>query len=754
MPVQPNGGAASCTNLDTWSNYTTVAEMYSSGQFDGVGIVLTQELGITGVDYDKCSEGENPHPDLAPFFNALNTYTERSPSGNGYRSFLFGRKMTESCRVKYPTPNIKEIEIYEHGRFLTVTGQRLETYPAEIQQCQDGLEEVCSELWPKEESNGPVEAVTGKSSLSDTEVLQRIRSSKQSSKFESLFTGGDLSAYNGDASAADMALCCILVFWTNGSLDQMDRIFRGSALMRGKWDEMRGQQTYGELTITNALVHSTERYSDDGERSVYENFQQRIDNTEDEFELLSTLASDISNSTLSTALSQKLRRMISKKTGVTQGALEKDSNRRATGGQNQHLAMARQAINNFGDGNLVHTRVGFYEWQDTGVWAQADEQDVRKQIHAVSGDEITGGTVDSILKLVRTECHDRNVRFGEPFEGVNCLNGELFFTDSGWELHPHRKVRGLISQIPVIYDPQADAPRFRKFLEEVFEGDSDGEDKAQLILELFGYSLLSTCRYEKFVILVGSGANGKSVLLDLLKALCGISNVSAVAPEKLDNNFQRAHLQGKYANLITEIAEGAVLPDAAMKAITSGEHMTAERKFGHPFDFSPYATLWFGTNHMPHTRDFSAALFRRACVLRFNRKFTGANCDHHLKEKLVNELPGVLNMALEAIANVLETGAFTEPDSMLAARQEWRVEADQVEQFIVDCCRFGEFEIPKSQLYGRYKLWAEDMGIRKRLTQRSFTSRLLNRAGVGERRTSIERLYTGIDITQAPTYIR
>ena len=100
-------------------------------------------------------------------------------------------------------------------------------------------------------------------------------------------------------------------------------------------------------------------------------------------------------------------------------------------------------------------------------------------------------------------------------------------------------------------------------------------------------------------------------------------------------------------NLVTEIAEGAEIADAQLKAMVSGERTTAEHKLKPPFDFYPICTCWFGTNHMPHTRDFSEGMFRRAIILPFNRTFTAAEQDKKLKDKLRAELPGILNLGLE-----------------------------------------------------------------------------------------------------------
>jgi len=113
---------------------------------------------------------------------------------------------------------------------------------------------------------------------------------------------------------------------------------------------------------------------------------------------------------------------------------------------------------------------------------------------------------------------------------------------------------------------------------------------------------------------------------------------------------------------VTELKQGEVIADAELKAITSGEPATVEHKHRDPFVMRPFATCWFGTNHVPHTRDFSDALFRRAVVLQFNRTFAPHEQDPMLKTKLLAELPGILNLTLNAYARAL-VGGFTHPVS-------------------------------------------------------------------------------------------
>jgi putative DNA primase/helicase len=314
-----------------------------------------------------------------------------------------------------------------------------------------------------------------------------------------------------------------------------------------------------------------------------------------------------------------------------------------------HLKAAHEIIRSYQKENLLFSHGNIWKWSETGVWKIIDDKEIRQAIHAHSSDmEITKNRVDSILDLIKTEIFIPDHQFDRKSKAINCLNGEIEWSDGKWELKPHRRENYRTTQIPVYYQPDAKAPRFEQFLHEIFLPDIDAETKKVVVLESIRYSTITGVEFEKFILLIGIGSNGKSVLLHVVQVLLGAQNTCAVQPSQFDNRFQRAHLHGKLANIITEIAEGSVLPDAQLKAIVSGEKTTAEHKHKPPFDFHPFCTCWFGANHMPATTDFSEALFRRAIILSFNRKFEGSERDVHLKEKLEPELSGILNMALAA----------------------------------------------------------------------------------------------------------
>jgi P4 family phage/plasmid primase-like protien len=460
--------------------------------------------------------------------------------------------------------------------------------------------------------------------------------------------------------------------------------------------------------------------------------------------------------TLSDSERLSLLKFIAKKSGVSVKSLKADARNFdlvEAGKDSLHLFAAREVVKMLGRNNLLHAKGNLWRWKGDGVWRLLDDRDVKQLIHDVAdSSKLTASIVTSILDLVKTEAHLPGHRFDVDVARINCLTGEIEYRDSAaaWRLTPHVRKHFRTTMIPIVYDAQATAPRFEQFLQEVFAGDIDASDKASIVEEALGYSLISSCHLEKFLMLVGNGANGKSVLLAILAALLGPEHICAVQPNQFDSKFQRGHLFGKLANIITEIAQGGEIADDKLKSLVSGELTTAEHKFKDPFDFIPIATHWFGTNHLPHTRDFSEALFRRAIILNFNNKFENANRDVHLIGKLKAELPGILNHALRGLTRLIENGAFTEATSSEEAKQQWKVEADQARQFVEERCEIGnQYHCASGEIYGSYKEWAEVAGIRLTLTRNNLTVRLKAIGFEAKKVTNGQREIVGLQLKRA-----
>ena len=478
--------------------------------------------------------------------------------------------------------------------------------------------------------------------------------------------------------------------------------------------------------------------------------------TEDDPSLAVKMCKDAVMAGLDKIQKEKLLRKMSETSGLTMATLDaqvRDVQKTSSASDLDQLGIAKKIVDEFGPENLIGVPENIYYWPDTGVWKVMQERKLKQEIqHFLPNEmaEVEASDVRGIAELFQNHVFTDNHTFNVgPQTSVNCLNGELTYAESGdWELTAAVREHYRTTQIPVSFDPVATCPKFDHFLGDVFSGDSDTLEKQQAILEMMGYSLMAHCKYEKFCILVGTGANGKSVLLSVLEQLCGKENCAGVQPSQFDRSFQRAHLGGKLVNIVTEVKQGEVIDDASLKGIVSGEPTTVEHKFKDPFVMRPFSTCWFGTNHMPHTRDFSDALFRRALVVPFNKIFKPelGNCNPNLKYELFEELPGILNRALDAYSSADARGSFTLPASCLEAREDWRKEADQVAHFVEDNCTVDvNCRETSAAMFSDYLNWAEGEGIGKRMSKRGLTQRL-NGLGFASGRTPTARTIEGLKI--------
>lgn len=467
---------------------------------------------------------------------------------------------------------------------------------------------------------------------------------------------------------------------------------------------------------------------------TYDDLLTLIENNSDYKTLTVDILQKIASSSLSEADGEHLIRLLSKKAKVSVAALRKDAKNfsNETDGKDYPYSIALKTIDELGSENILMTTSHLWHWDESGVWRIIDDRTIKQAIHRnCVPEKLTKGLVDSVLDLIKTEIYREYHRFDSDQSTINCLNGELNWDNDQWHLVNHCRDNHRTTQIPITYDPLAVAPKFDQFLDEIFQNDADKAEKQLLIKEFIGYSLTTSTQYEKFLMLFGPGANGKSVLMSVVAAMVGPDNVTAVQPSQFGNKFQRAHMHNKLLNLVTEIAEGYQIDDAELKAIVSGELIAAEHKNKPPFDFKPFATCWFGTNHMPHTRDFSDALFRRAMIITCNRIFKEHEQDRNLTKKLLSEKSGILNVALHALAGVYKRGHFTEPASMAEAKHLWKVNADQVHQFVLECCDIGPgINEETGMLYSAFTTWARQCGLHRVCAKNSFSQRI-TRVGQG-----------------------
>src|SRR5215216_663518 len=244
---QTNHGRADSTAPSTWTTFGNAVKAFEQDDFfDGVGFVFHQDNPYCGADIDDVTEEQAQR-----WIDRFNSYTERSPSGNGFHII---------CKAKVPKgTNRTEGELYSSGRFFTMTGDVVRGAP--VREAQDAADEFYKFLRRHDQDLAErVSATT--STLTDAEVVRLAESAKNGAEFSVVYRGGGQFK---SGSERDMSLASRLAFWTQDET-QIERIMRGSGCVRDKWDKHR---TYLQDTIRKALSGLTEMYTAPGEAVPY-----------------------------------------------------------------------------------------------------------------------------------------------------------------------------------------------------------------------------------------------------------------------------------------------------------------------------------------------------------------------------------------------------------------------------------------------------------------------------------------------------
>ncbi len=239
VPYQVNGSKAASTRPAEWNDFKTVADKAAGTEF-GIGFMLGEVSGLIGIDFDKSLVNE----DYLRWIGKFASYTEISPSGNGYRVFGFGEIPDNFNRGG--------VECYNSVRFLTVTGNILPDSPKTVRNIDDVVEEFFEEFAPdKLEKNkkAPTAIPESQSFVTPGMVLARIDLSRDQGDFDILYNGGG----DADTSKADYDMFKILAYWCRKDAILMKQIAINSMRVRDKWQHQRGTGTWLDYEISAAI---------------------------------------------------------------------------------------------------------------------------------------------------------------------------------------------------------------------------------------------------------------------------------------------------------------------------------------------------------------------------------------------------------------------------------------------------------------------------------------------------------------------
>tara|TARA_R110001592_G_scaffold36589_2_gene123011 strand:+ start:302 stop:1786 length:1485 start_codon:yes stop_codon:yes gene_type:complete len=311
---------------------------------------------------------------------------------------------------------------------------------------------------------------------------------------------------------------------------------------------------------------------------------------------------------------------------------------------------------------------------------------------------------------------------------INLKNGTFEINTEGTQLRPYNSKDFITYQLPFEYNPDAQAPIFRAYLDQVLPD----KERQNVLAEYIGFVFIkhnsNRLKEEKALILYGTGANGKSVFFEVISALLGDENISNYSLQSLtnENGYFRAKLANKLVNYASEI--NGKLESSIFKQLVSGEPVEARLPYGEPFTLKQYAKLIFNCNELPKEVEQTNAYFRRFLIIPFDVTIPPEKQDKNLHNKIIEkELSGVFNWVLEGLNRLLEQKGFSNCSAAEEAVADYKKQSDSVKMFVDEndyVISPNEYTLIK-ELYPHYRQYCAEDGF-KPVSKVNFSKRLKN----------------------------
>lgn len=723
-----SGKLGSSTDESTWSDFQT--SLTAINKFNADGLAFYFKPPYIGIDLDdipddleRYLEGDIENNLVYVFMNATKTYSEISMSGKGIH--IIGKAEIPGDRRRK-----KNVEMYTDGRFFAITGNFFGNNN-EVNEIPDMQMEFLYKRYLEDEkitqgnfSNNWQDG----NELSVQEILQTALNSSTGNRIKLFLDGGWEKMYQSH-SEADMAFANDLAFWTAGDFHKMDEIFRMSALMRDKYDQKRGKTSYGIGLLNKAISESTNHYS--GKKKADDYFLSIPGITKDE---------------------KKPRKFYSYDD---------------TGNAERYLDIFG-TLTKYSYVNKVWYFYNGKNWEQDNIGAVRKWVDQTIEIFKNEPVEFPKGSTEKEQEdyFIAKEKHLKRSRnnagkeammrelkhnvavLPEEFDSddmlFNAQNGYLDLSNGILKEHNINKLFTRISNAE--FTDKSDCPRWELFLNQIFD---NNHELIRYIQKAVGYSLTASVREQVMFILFGNGRNGKSVFLDIISEVLGTYAMGMQASSLMvkqggssGHNEDIARLDGARLVTSSEPNEGVRLDEGLIKQLTGGDSVSASFKGGHVFDYKPKYKIWLATNHKPIIRGNDDGIWRRLPLIPFTVQIPLEKVDKNLKEKLMRELPGIFNWAVEGCLAWQREG-LKPPVSIQQATMEYRQEMDIIGGFIEQCCETGPGKsIGATELFKAYDKWAKEMNEHP-FTQTQFGKKVADKFQK-EKKGKIR--YLGIDL--------
>jgi len=387
--------------------------------------------------------------------------------------------------------------------------------------------------------------------------------------------------------------------------------------------------------------------------------------------------------------------------------------------ENAELFLSAHYPNN----TLMRAQQVWYVY-DGKCWVEVDDDGIDHQLtRAMQASRPQKSTVNGTYQTLASLCYRPDARMNEDALSVVLFQNGALDLYSG-QLLPHDPRYMTTKIVPYNYNPNATAPQWLSFLDDVFEGDGE---RVALLQEWFGYMLSPTYQYQKIMQLLGPPRCGKGTIGAVLRQLVGDQNYSGCALSSFAKDDFLDSMRNVTVAFSGDTAKtvGRHIVDVVtenLKKISGNDAVDFARKYKARMSCKLPCRITLAANHVPRLFDDSGALAGRLLVLPFEVTFENRE-DPGLLGKLTAELEGIAVWALRGLARLNANGRFTHATASDADVQLIDESYSPLKLFISARCRLGtDGVITAADLYDVYRAWAVNEQEERILSRKVFVS--------------------------------
>ena len=689
--------------------------------------------------------------------STIQSYGEYSPSGTGFKVWIKATKHSDKCSKNYADG---KVEIFNHGRFFCVTGNRLPTAPLTINAHQAELDSLTAKVWgqapeptaarpeinfdsqcdsvmdseSKSESTNENESQSAKpidysaiSALTTIEQVITIASAASNGdKFKKLWSG-DIADYHGkggglDHSAADLALMNLLAFYCGKNKPLMVQCFEASGLYRAQGKAADYVSRTADRAIADCRqVFGSKVAADSDSTKDSDNLEQEINGKVPNC----FPHTDLGNSERLLFYYSDIIRYVKNYGWIVWNGKVWERN------DYKVEQLAKKVVRRI---HLEHNACVRKNNNDAFKWAKASE---------------SGNKIREMIRLAQSEnsitLEVHNLDANRYLLAVQ--NGTLNLKSG--VLQAHNKEDYITKISPVSFDPAATCPTFDSFINGMFD---NNQQLVEYVIDVLGYCLSGDINIQRFWIFWGSGENGKSTLMNIAQYVLGEYYYSAstnlLCGDKNEHQTILAALMGKRLVVCAETEKGEKFRTQLIKRLSGDPTITARFLYKDFIEFERQNKTILLTNNLPILTDNGASMNRRLKLIPCTVSVPLAKQNEELGALLQAEASGVLNRLVKGCQRALQSKLKIDPEEVIACTQEYRRESDPIYNFLVDKTEKNpDSWILSSVLYEAYEVYTRELGD-KPLDGKLFFEHL-GKQGYNPARKNKGRVWTGLQFKVA-----